>query len=238
MSKPITKSDYENLRHILFLDIETVSASSNFQELNDRFKELWTKKAAVINRAQDRPIDELYFEKAGIYAEFGKIVVIGIGMISFKDEVTGFRAKAFAGHDEKQVLSEFNEFVNTKLDPSKVLLCAHNGKEFDFPYLSRRMLVHGLEIPEPLQLSGKKPWEVKHLDTLEMWKFGDFKSFTSLDLLAALFDIPTSKGDIDGSKVNEYYHQKNELEMIAEYCKRDVEVLAKLYLKISGFDLF
>jgi DNA polymerase elongation subunit (family B) len=123
-----------------------------------------------------------------------------------------------------------------KADP-KTKLCAHNGKEFDFPYLSRRMLVNSITLPSLLHLSGAKKWEVPHLDTMEMWKFGDYKHYTSLDLLLALFNIPSSKSEMDGSKVNGVYYQEKDLKKIATYCVSDVVAIAQLYLKMKNLPL-
>jgi len=151
--------------------------------------------------------------------------------------VLNFRIKAFANHDEKALLKDFSVLLNEHFNTKKVRLCAHNGKEFDFPYIGRRMLINQLPIPEPLNLSGKKPWEVPHIDTMELWKFGDYKHFTSLDLLAALFDVESSKDDIDGSQVYKVYYQENNLERIAKYCKRDVMVLAQVFMRLNQMPL-
>jgi len=181
--------------------------------------------------------EELYFQKAGIYAEFGKIVTIAVGYFAKVDDVLSLRVKAFASDNEKEILNDFKGLLEQYFDQQKLALCAHNGKEFDFPYMCRRMLVNGVPPPSCLQIAAKKPWEILHLDTLEMWKFGDRKNFTSLDLLAALFDIPSSKDWIDGSKVNHTYYVEKDLPRIAKYCMQDVVVTAQLYLKFNCMPL-
>jgi uncharacterized protein YprB with RNaseH-like and TPR domain len=113
-------------------------------------------------------------------------------------------------------------------------LCAHNGKEFDYPYLIRRILINGLEVPSILNLSGKKPWEVNHIDTMELWKFGDYKHYTSLELLATVFGISSPKDDINGSDVGRVYWQENDLQRIVKYCQKDVVTIVNLLLRFKG----
>lgn len=223
------------LRDILFLDIETVATTDNFHSLDERLKVQWSRKASFFKREEDQTDEDLFHERAGIYAEFGKIVCISVGKFFDRDDELGLKTKAFYGHDERQLLQEFKNMLEKV--GTGVKLCAHNGKEFDFPYLCRRMLVNGIALPPQLNLSGKKSWQVEHLDTLELWKFGDYKHYTSLDLLAAIFGIPSSKSDIDGSKVNNVYYKLGDLEKIKTYCTADVEVLAQLYLKMKSFPL-
>ena len=214
--------------NILFLDIETVAQSPDFNMLNEQEGRLWAKKAQHLRHEEHETPASLY-QRAGIYAEFGKVICICAGMLSG----SRFRLKSFAGHDEKQLLEEFANLLN-QLNGRNVILCAHNGKEFDFPYLSRRMLINGIKIPRALDLAGKKPWEVPHLDTMELWKFGDFKSFTSLELLAHIFHIPTPKDDLDGSMVNDTYWKEKDLDRIVSYCRKDVVTLARLLIKWKG----
>ncbi len=224
------------LRDILFLDIETVSVAEHHNQLNERFKAQWARKASFLKREENQTDEDLFHERAGIYAEFGKIIVVAIGKyIDNESGQLGLKTKYFASDNEKILLDEFKSTLD-KLD-SKTKLCAHNGKEFDFPYLSRRMLVNGITLPALLNLSGTKKWDVPHLDTMELWKFGDYKHYTSLDLLLALFDIPSSKGEIDGSKVNHVYYQERDLKKIAEYCTRDVVAIGQLYLKMKNMPL-
>ncbi|SMD43060.1 hypothetical protein SAMN00777080_1636 [Aquiflexum balticum DSM 16537] len=224
---------FNELSDILFLDIETASQEEAFEALHPRLQEEWLKKEKHI-QSKDSEIEpgSLFFNKAGIYAEFGKVICVSVGYFHFVEEENKmeFRTKSFAEEQEYDTLTAFVELLHRK----KWILCAHNGKEFDFPYLSRRILVNRIPLPEPLQIAGKKPWEVRHLDTLELWKFGDYKHYTRLELLAAIFDIPTSKEGIDGSQVNEAYYHKKNLEKIREYCLRDVLVTAQIYLAFQG----
>jgi len=224
-------SDYQ----ILYLDIETVGAYPSYFDMPERIRKLWDKKAKILNYKSDKKPMEL-FNRAGIYAEFGKIVCISVGFVDKSSRK--LRIKSFYGHNEKQLLYEFEGLLRHHFNSPKHLMCAHNGKEFDFPYIARRMLVHGIELPTLLDIAGKKPWEVRHIDTLELWKFGDYKHFTSLDLLTAIFDIPSPKQDIDGSQVNEVYWKDNGLERIAEYCQNDVLAVVQLFNRYRGLELF
>lgn len=220
------------LRNILFLDIETVSSTEKLEELDPRLQAEWLKKHGQITKENELSPEESYFKKGGIYAEFGKVVCIGVGYFSYnpEEEILQYRTKSFAQPSEHDTLWEFRELLEKK----NWTLCAHNGKEFDFPYICRRMLVNQIPLPEILQLAGKKPWEIRHLDTLELWKFGDYKHYTRLELLAALFGITSSKEDIDGSQVNETYYLNQGLNSIRKYCLRDVEVTARIYLAYQG----
>ena len=221
--------NYIPLQKLLFLDIETVPMCSVYDDLPEKFKPLWDKKAGYLKKEENDTPGSL-FPRAGIYAEFGKVVCISFGML-----IDGtFRIKSFYGDDEKAVLTEFANLLESKFSSKDFLLCAHNGKEFDFPYLSRRMLINSVPLPEILDSAGKKPWEVSHIDTMELWKFGDFKNYTSLELLAAVFDIPTPKDDIDGSQVGKVYWEDNDLERIVKYCQKDVLTIAQLFLRYQG----
>lgn len=223
-----------DIKNTLIIDIETVSTSESYHSLNDRLKTQWDRKATLIKNADNLSAEELFFQRAGIYAEFGKVICIAVGLFTkTKREQPGLRIKAFGSKNELEILEDFKELIDNKLDADNLILCAHNGKEFDFPYLCRRYLVNMLEIPIALQISGKKPWEIKHVDTMEMWKFGDRRHYTSLDLLAAIFDIDSSKNNIDGSLVNKVYYQDDDLEKIIEYCKQDVLVTANLFLRLN-----
>ncbi|MFD1002277.1 3'-5' exonuclease [Ohtaekwangia kribbensis] len=225
------------LREILFLDIETVSHTYDFNSLDERLKSLWTRKASHLRRDPNQTDEQIYLDRAAIFAEFGKVICICVGKLyEAENGVVTLRTKAYYGDDEKALLTEFKCMLE-KLNASTERLCAHNGKEFDFPYLCRRMLVNGIQLPAILNISGRKPWEVQHYDTMELWKFGDYKHFTSLDLLAAIFNIPSSKNGIDGSKVNQVYYEEKDLARIKDYCLRDVEVLAQLFLKLRGIHL-
>lgn len=225
----------ENLKieNLLVLDIETVPAEPLFEDLDERWQHLWAKKAKNIN--PDAPLDEVY-EQAGIYAEFGKVICISVGIFVPSGEKFAFRVKSYFGDDERSLLADFCELLNSRFSTSNKALCAHNGKEFDFPYLARRILINGLKLPYILDTAGKKPWEVNHVDTMQLWKFGDFKSYTSLDLLAGVFNIPTPKDDIDGSMVREVYYADNDLDRIVLYCEKDIVTLANVLLKMKGLN--
>ena len=220
-------------KEILFLDIETVAVVENHDKLDDRLKVQWARKASFFKRTEEQTDADLFNSRAGIYAEFGKIVSIAIGMFTENESgELGLKTKYFTSHNEAELLKEFIQLLE-KLGPD-TKLCAHNGKEFDFPYLSRRMLINGIALLQILDLSGANPWEIAHLDTLELWKFGDYKHYTSLDLLAAIFNIPTSKGVMDGSQVNEVYYKEQDLKKISTYCVGDVIAVAQLYLRLKG----
>jgi DNA polymerase elongation subunit (family B) len=224
------------LRDILFLDIETVASTDNFASLDERLKTQWSRKASFLKREEGVTDEQLFHQRAGIYAEFGKVVCIAVGKLyDTESGELGLKTKAYYGHDEKVLLTEFKSMLD-KLD-TNIRFCAHNGKEFDYPYMSRRMLVNGIALPVPLNLAGRKSWEVNHLDTMELWKFGDYKHYTSLDLLAAIFNIPSSKNGIDGSQVNSVYYKEKDLERIKDYCVSDVVVLTQLYLRMKGVPL-
>jgi uncharacterized protein YprB with RNaseH-like and TPR domain len=225
-----------NLKNILVLDIETVPGKPDYQELSDEWKALWENKAKYLV-AEDQTPEDIY-SRAGIYAEFGKIVCIVVGVYDTSQEELGFRVKSFQNHDERNLLREFFDFLNMKFNQNTLQLCAHNGKEFDFPYMARRGLVHGLELPPVLQLQGKKPWEIPHIDTLQLWKFGDYKNYTSLELLAQLFGIPTPKDDIDGSMVGRVYWEEQDLDRITQYCRKDVITTGKVFLRLNGMAAF
>lgn len=225
------------LRDIVFLDIETVALTHHYSVLDERLKTQWARKASYLRRNPEETDDMLYINRAGIYAEFGKIVCVVVG--KFVENESGelsLRTKAYSGDDEKQLLTEFKKMVE-RLDPLLTKFCAHNGKEFDYPYLCRRMLVNGITLPPLLNLSGKKPWEIQHLDTLELWKFGDVKHYTSLDLLASIFSLPSSKDTMHGGQVNQVYYEERDLDKIAKYCSSDVIVLAQLFLKLKCINL-
>lgn len=217
--------------NILFIDVETVPQYKSYNALPESKKKFWDHKASLLSKTEEQTPENLY-ERAGIYSEFGKVVCISCGYIKTMEGNSQLFIKSFSGHDERSVLTGFSEMIS-KLSPSW-FLCAHNGKEFDFPYLCRRMIINGMPIPSMLDLAGKKPWEVKHLDTMELWKFGDYKNFVSLDLLADVFNIPSPKDDIDGSMVNKVYYEENNLERIVEYCAKDVVTLTQILLRFKG----
>jgi 3'-5' exonuclease len=230
--------DQITIESILFIDIETVPMAEEYDLLTPAFQKLWTKKAEALQK-YDRPGADPQkspaelFERAGIYAEFGKIICISTGVM----RNGSLWIKSFYSDDEKALLTDFTGLLNKSQEKKFLYLCAHNGKEFDYPYLIRRMLIHGIAVPPMLDLSGKKPWEVNHLDTLEMWKFGDYKNFTSLELLAAVFGIPTPKDDIEGKDVAGVYYRDKDIPRIVTYCQKDVVTIVNLVLKFKGKEM-
>lgn len=219
------------LENILFLDIETVPEQPEFKSLNKVAQELFAEKTAY-KRSAENISPEDYYSKAGIWAEFGKIVCISVGLIIPHERKRQCRIRSFYG-DELSLLVNFKEMLDHHFSASKHRLCAHNGKEFDFPYIARRMLKHQLELPSILQLMGKKPWEVPHLDTLDLWRFGDYKHYTSLALLSHFFDIPSPKDDISGADVARVFYEEKNIKRIVHYCEKDVVTLVQVYLKLS-----
>ncbi len=220
--------------NILFLDIETAPQYPDYNDMPEEWKQLWDTKSASLLKYHEGQTNETLYPRAGIYAEFGKIICISCGVLQGADGHKKIVLKSFYGDDEKLLLHQFSEMLNKWSAGEQKFLCAHNGKEFDFPYLCRRMIINSLPVPALLNIAGKKPWEVSHLDTLELWKFGDFKSFTSLNLLAHTLGIPTPKDDIDGSMVWAVYWKEKNLERIVTYCQKDVVTVAQIYLRMNG----
>lgn len=221
-----------NLKNVLFLDIETVPQKEHWAELSENTQELFSKKTAYQRKEEITAED--FYDRAGIWAEFGKIICISVAYLVEKDNQTTLRVKSFYGDDEKVILEEFNDLLNTHFSKKEHLLCAHNGKEFDFPYIARRMIVHQIQLPSKLNLFGKKPWEVPHLDTMELWKFGDYKHFTSLQLLTSILGVPSPKEDIDGSEVASVYYKKKNIERIVKYCENDTISVAQLMRRFNN----
>jgi 3'-5' exonuclease len=222
------------VNNILFLDIETVPQFPDYTSLPEDWKQLWDTKSVSLIKYHEGQTNETIYPRAGIYAEFGKIVCISCGVLQGNSGQRKIIIKSFAGDDEKLLLQQFIDMLNKWAAGELKYLCAHNGKEFDFPYLCRRMIINNLPIPAILNISGKKPWEVNHFDTLELWKFGDFKSYTSLNLLAHTLGIQTPKDDIDGSMVWEVYWKEKNLERIVTYCQKDVVTVAQILLRMNG----
>lgn len=220
-----------NLEHILFLDIETVPEQESFDALSDEKKELWEHKSQY--QRKDDFSAEAFYDRAGIWAEFGKIICISVGYFNFNGDSRTFRVTTFHG-DEPQLLKEFKNLLDGHFNHPKYLLCGHNAKEFDFPYIARRMLINRIDLPYKLNLFGKKPWEIAHLDTMELWKFGDFKHYTSLKLMANVLGIPSPKGDIDGSMVRHVYYEEKDLDRIITYCELDVITTAQVFLRLKN----
>jgi len=214
------------IENVLFLDIETAPAFISYEKMPEIFRKLWDKKTESLKKEPEDTPGSLY-PRAGIYAEFGKIICVSAGFFRGRE----FRIKSFFGDDESQLLKQFSKLLVAHFNYTDKMLCAHNGKEFDFPFLARRILINSLPLPSVLDVAGKKPWEVQFLDTMELWKFGDYKHYTSLELLSAVFDIPTPKDDINGSDIHRVYWEDKDLERIRIYCQKDVLTIARLFLK-------
>ena len=220
-----------NLENLLFLDIETVPETESYSDLSEDKQKLWDSKSKYQRKEDYSP--EAFYDRAGIWAEFGKVICISVGYFTEVNSVRRFRVTSFYG-DEHGLLLEFKALIETHFSKPKHLLCAHNGKEFDFPYIARRMVIHKISLPLKLNLFGKKPWEVPHLDTLELWKFGDFKHYTSLKLLTSVLGIPSPKDDIDGSEIFRVYYEEKNVERIVTYCQKDTIAVAQVILRLRG----
>jgi 3'-5' exonuclease len=225
--------DRVNLEKILFLDIETVPQTYEFAKLEDKTRELFEAKTRF-QQNEERSFEQLYDMRGGIFAEFGKIVCISVGFITASPTGKQIRMKSFYHDDEETLLNQFKSLLDEHYNSPHSILCGHNAKEFDFPYICRRMLILGIKLPYALNIAGKKPWEIPHLDTMELWKFGDFKAYTSLALLCHVFEIPTPKDDISGADVARVYFEENDLERIKVYCEKDVVALIQLFVKMQG----
>ncbi|KAB7528760.1 3'-5' exonuclease [Flagellimonas olearia] len=223
-----------NLENILFLDIETVPQNPSFPNLDEKTQLLWEQKTQY--QRKDEISAEDFYERAGIWAEFGKIVCISVGYFVIKGETRSFRVTSFHG-EETHILKQFKQLLKDHFSQTKHLLCAHNGKEFDFPYIARRMVINSINLPYKLDLFGKKPWEVPHLDTMELWKFGDYKHYTSLKLLAHILGIPSPKEDMDGSMVKDVYYKDKDIDRIISYCELDVVTTAQVFLRLRNEEL-
>lgn len=221
------------LDKVLFLDIETVPQVYQFNDLDEKTRDLFEAKTRFLQK-DDVGYAQLYDDRAGIYAEFGKIVCISVGFVNQTATGRQIRMKSFYHDDEETLLRQFKSLLDEYAQSRASILCGHNAKEFDFPYLCRRMLINGLELPDQLDIAGKKPWEIAHLDTMEMWKFGDYKAYTSLALLCHVFNIPTPKDDISGADVARVYYEEKDLERIKVYCEKDVVALIQLFLRMRG----
>ncbi len=222
------------LENILFLDIETVPLYSDFSELDKTAQQLWEPKTNYQRKDEFTP--EEFYDRAGIWAEFGKIVCISVGYFVFQGDIRNFRVTTFYG-DEVSILKEFKNLLESHFNKPYHLLCAHNGKEFDFPFIARRMIINRIDIPFKLDLFGKKPWEVAHLDTLELWKFGDYKTYTSLKLMTHVLGIPSPKDDIDGSEVRDVFYKENDIDRIIRYCEKDTIAVAQIILRLRNEEL-
>lgn len=222
------------LQELIFIDIETVSQTPNYNDNSEEIKKIWQKKMRYEVERSQLPEEELYQQKAAIFAEFGKIICISVGMWSQAEQT--LKIKSFYGKQEHELLSSFIAFCQ-KLKSKKYMFCGHNIKEFDIPYICRRLLINDFKIPEILDFQNKKPWDVQMIDTLQFWKFGDYKHYVSLDTLTTIFNVPSPKEEIDGSQVGKVYWIENNLEKIVAYCQRDVEAVAQLFLKLNQNEL-
>jgi uncharacterized protein YprB with RNaseH-like and TPR domain len=223
-----------HLENILFLDIETVPLHPSFDMVETHVQELWEQKTEY-QRKEDYTAEEFY-TRAGIWAEFGKIICISAGYFVMKGSHRQFRVTSFYG-EEPSLLQDFKNLLDLHFNKPNHLLCAHNGKEFDFPYIARRMIINQIPLPDKLNLFGKKPWEVPHLDTMELWRFGDYKHFTSLKLLTHILGIPSPKDDIDGSQVREVYYVEKDIDRIIRYCEKDTLAVAQIFLRLRNDQL-
>lgn len=225
------------ISNLLLLDIETVPQVQKFSDLNETWQQLWIDKTS--KQLLEHTPEETWKMRGGIMAEFGKIICISTGYF-YEDENRNqcFKIKSISGDNETQVLQEFTELCNKFHKHNKnFIFGGHNIREFDIPYICRRILINNLPLPEYLWLHDRKPWETKMFDTLSWWKFGDNKNYTSLHLLANVLNIPTSKSDIDGSMVQDVYYDNKDLQRIVEYCQRDVVVVANIILKFQHLAL-
>ena len=223
------------LSNILFLDIETVPQEESWRDVSKEIKELFEKKTRY--QRNDEFTAEEFYERAGIWAEFGKIICISVGYFVDAEKIKQLRITSFSGDDERKILTEFKVLLDKHFAKKTNVLCAHNGKEFDFPFIARRMIIHQIELPKKMNLFGKKPWEVPHLDTLELWKFGDYKHYTSLKLLTSILGIPSPKNDIDGSEVAKVYYQEKNLARIVNYCEKDTIAVAQVLLRFNNQEM-
>ena len=223
-----------NIEEVLFIDIETAPVAPEFGKLSESWQKLWEHK--MKSQLNEGETAEDLYNRAGIYAEFGRIICISMGYVTTKEGVKFYRVKSFFDENEKLLINNFFQALQKFMKAGKSKLCAHNGQEFDFPYIARRAIVHGLSLPKILDIAGTKPWEIKDqlLDTLQLWKFGDYKHYTSLSLLCELFNIPTPKDDIDGSQVARVYWEDNNLNRIVKYCEKDTMAVANLLLRYKG----
>ncbi len=232
-----------NLQKILFIDIETVPQTETFEELSAEMQELWEAKFELLRKRMPEKYDDktsagsAFESSGGIYAEFGKIICISVGIIAGKPDEQILRITSFAGKDERELLQNFSELIHKFFTTNEHNFCGHNIKEFDIPYICRRMLIHGFQLPNTLQINSKKPWEVNLMDTMDFWKFGDYKNFTSLKLLSTVLGIPTPKDDIDGSQVAEVFYKEDNLQRIITYCQKDVLATTQVWLRMNGLSL-
>ena len=234
------------LEKVLFLDIETVPQDYHYSEMDDKTRQLFelknkfrfsTSKKDKGEETDDEIWEDVHKQIGGIQAEFGKIVCISVGFVRSSSMGKELRLKSYYHDDEETLLKQFISLLNEHYNGPYHILCGHNAKEFDIPYICRRILINGLALPAALDIAGKKPWEINHLDTMELWKFGDFKAYTSLALLCHVFEVPTPKDDISGADVARVYYEDKGLERIKVYCEKDVVALVQVFLKMRKDNL-
>lgn len=223
--------------NLLFIDIETVSEKASYQNLTENWQELWTEKTQRILPSENTAA-EFYEQRAGVMAEFAKVICISIGYFRYEEEVMQLRIKSFYADEEKKVLQDFIATLNQmEIQNNKWCFAGHNIKEFDIPFLCRRLLINGMPIPEYIDFQNMKPWETNSIDTFQYWRFGDYKNYTSLKLLAAALGIASPKDDIDGSQVGEVYWKENDLQRIVTYCQKDIITTANILLRFKNMPL-
>jgi predicted PolB exonuclease-like 3'-5' exonuclease len=231
---PITK--------ILFLDIETVGISKDYNSCEIEHPEIALQYLKYFDWFQKRfPEDEvltkrpelanfMFRRRSALVPEFAKIVCVSVSFVTDKGEI---KSQTFSGDDEKQVLLDSQTLLE-RCGKLGFYLCGHNLKNFDIPMLAKRMVINGLLPPSILPSYDTKPWEIKAIDTKEIWQFGSYTSIGSLDLMCTCMDIPSPKeGEITGEKVHDAYWIDGKLKEIAEYCERDVKVLVDVIKKLK-----
>jgi len=222
---------------LFVIDIETVSQAPDWNQLDENWKQLWSQKIEK-QLPEGEDTESFYPKRAAILAEFGKIICISAGYFRPQDGKLIFRVKSYAGQNEAEILNKFlHDAYQWQAARKNAAFAGHNIKEFDIPYLCRRIIINGLEVPAWLDFQAMKPWETNLVDTMQLWRFGDYKNYTSLNLLAACLGVPSPKDDIDGSKVGEVYWQENNLPRIVEYCQRDVVTVAQVLLRFRNLAL-
>ncbi len=226
------------IQDLFLLDIETVPQFQTYSQLPDDWKLLWDEKLSKTMPENISP-EEGYLLRAGILAEFGKIVCISTGYFyENTNKELCLKIKSISGHDEKALLESFVQINNKIFQHNRQFQYAgHNIREFDIPYICRRMIINHVPLPEYLQLHGAKPWDVRMVDTMQYWKFGDYKNYISLHLLAGVLNVPTSKTDMDGSMVQKVYYEDDNLPKIVNYCQRDVAAVANVLLRFKNMPL-
>lgn len=232
-----------------FVDTETIPGYKDFNDMPEELARMYERKFGheLANNDPDKfdNFEDHYRARAALYPEFGKIVclVIGVIFVDDKDKQEKLKLKTLCGRHEDKLLAEAAPIID-KFDS----LVGHNSKEFDFPYLCKRFYVHGIQLPQILNIAGKKPWEVSLIDTMELWRFGSFKGSTSLELFAHCLGLPSPKQDMTGADVAKVYYEMFDhmkdgelpfeaesaaIQKIGKYCQGDVVTLANCYRKLK-----